>query len=334
VDRQAFAGAITARLSANPLISVVRREMDHIPEGTVIVATGPLTSPPFAAAMATLTGGGNLYFYDAISPIVDGASIDMDHAFFGARYSAESDDYLNCPLSEEEYDSFLRELLDGERVALHAFEKTPFFEGCLPVEVMAERGRETLLYGPMKPVGIIDRRTGRRPFAVLQLRREDREGRMFNLVGFQTKLTYPAQEKAFRFVPALRQARFLRHGSIHRNTYINSPTLLNGGLRLKTDERILFAGQLTGVEGYIESAAMGLVAGISACRFCTGRAFSPPPGETCIGSLLSYITTERENFQPMNMNFGLLEGYRKREKEKAIERALEAAAAWGGEYAH
>jgi methylenetetrahydrofolate--tRNA-(uracil-5-)-methyltransferase len=283
--------------------------------------------------MTTLTGGANLYFYDAISPIVDGTSIDMDHAFFGARYSAGSDDYLNCPLSEEEYGLFLRELLDGERVALHAFEKTPFFEGCLPVEVMAERGRETLLYGPMKPVGIIDPRTGRRPFAVLQLRREDREGRMFNLVGFQTKLTYPAQERAFGSVPALRHARFLRHGSIHRNTYIHSPALLNGALQLKADERIFFAGQLTGVEGYMESAAMGLVAGVSACRFCTGRTFSPPPEETCIGSLLSYITTERDNFQPMNMNFGLLKGYHKKEKEKAVERALEVAAAWGGEYA-
>ncbi len=328
VDRERFAREVTGRLDAHPCVTVVREEVTEIPGGAVIVATGPLTSRPLADLIAARTGAGNLYFYDAISPIVEGSSIDMSKAFFGSRYSDSADDYLNCPLSEEEYGAFFEGLTTGERVALHPFEKIPFFEGCLPVEVMADRGRETLLYGPMKPVGIIDPVTGKRPYAVLQLRREDQEGRMFNLVGFQTRLTFPAQERAFRIVPALQHATFLRHGTIHRNTYINAPAVLDRSLQLKDDGRIFFAGQLTGVEGYMESAAMGLVAGISAWSYVAGRAFSPPPEGTCLGSLITYITTARENFQPMNMNFGLLTNYRKKEKQRAIDNALASLAHW------
>jgi methylenetetrahydrofolate--tRNA-(uracil-5-)-methyltransferase len=328
VDRERFAQQVTDRLLSHPLISIIREEVHQIPEGTVIVATGPLTSEPLADSIASWTGEKHLHFYDAISPIVEGSSIDMSQAFFGSRYSDSGDDYLNCPLSEDEYRAFYEKLLAGERVGFHEFEKAPFFEGCLPVEVMAERGRETLLYGPMKPVGITDPRTGRRPFAVLQLRREDSEGTMFNLVGFQTKLTYPAQEQVFRLVPALRHVSFLRHGSIHRNTYINAPAVLNSRLQLREENRIFFAGQLTGVEGYIESAAMGLIAGISACCYGAGKAFSAPPEDTCIGSLIAYITTARDHFQPMNMNFGLLQNYRKKDKGKALERALASMAAW------
>lgn len=328
VDRNRFSSLITEEIDANPLIRVIREEVRYLPEGIVIVATGPLTSDSLAEKLNILTGEGNLFFFDAISPIISGDSIDLESAFFYSRHKAGSNDYLNCPLTEDEYNLFYNELIKAERVDMRDFEKIPYFEGCLPVEVMADRGRQTLLFGPMKPVGIIDARTGRKPFAVVQLRREDAEGNMYNMVGFQTKLTYREQERVFKLIPALKGATFLRHGSIHRNTYIRSPFLLNKNLQLKRIENIFFAGQITGVEGYVESAAMGLIAGISSYCFQEGSNFQPPPAYTCIGALINYITKENENFQPMNINFGILKGYNKKEKNKVIERALSAISQW------
>lgn len=328
VDRERFSRAITDKITSNPLIRVIREEITDIPKGIAIIATGPLTSDRLAECIRALTGQGHLFFYDAISPIVEGDSIDLEKAFFASRYKDDSNDYLNCPLTEEEYNIFYNALVDAERVELRSFEGTPYFEGCLPIEIMAERGKQTLLFGPMKPVGIVDRRTGKEPFAVIQLRREDSQGRMFNMVGFQTKLTYREQDRVFRLIPALRGAQFLRYGSIHRNTYINSPALLNKALQLKNREDILFAGQITGVEGYIESAAMGLLAGISSLCLKKGIGFFAPPPETCIGALLDYITTEKKDFQPMNINFGILMGYSKREKNRVINNALAFITKW------
>lgn len=328
VDRERFARRITQKIEAHPLIDIIREEVKEIPAGIVIIATGPLTSDALAGKLRELTGFENLNFYDAISPIIDGQTIDMERAFFGSRYMEDSDDYLNCPLTEEEYDAFYDELVKGERVSARTFEKIPYFEGCLPVEVMAERGKQTLVYGPMKPVGLVYTQTGKEPYAVIQLRREDQSGSMYNMVGFQTKLTYQEQERIFRLVPALRESLFLRHGSIHRNTYINSPALLNRNLSLIHNEKIFFAGQITGVEGYIESAANGLVAGLAAYLSSKGKPFLPPPEDTCVGALLNYVATEKNNFQPMNMNFGLLKGYRKREKAKVAEHALSSISMW------
>ncbi len=328
VDREMFSRRVTEDIGSNPRITVVREEMREIPQGVAVIATGPLTSNDLAESIKKRTGVHNLYFYDAVSPIIDGDSIDMDKAFFGSRYLKSADDYLNCPLSQEEYDIFYEELTHAGRVDLKDFEDIPYFEGCLPIEVMAERGKKTLLFGPMKPVGLNDQRHRGNPYAVIQLRRENEEGSMYNMVGFQTKLKYHEQERVFRLVPALRNAVFLRYGSVHRNTYINAPKLLNDKLQLKDDERILFAGQITGVEGYVESTASGLVAGLSAYAMATGRVFIPPPEDTCIGSLLRYVTTEKDNFQPMNVNFGLLKDYNKRQKEKAAARALESIEKW------
>jgi methylenetetrahydrofolate--tRNA-(uracil-5-)-methyltransferase len=328
VDRNRFAQSIDTRLLGSEGCELVQEEVAELPsDGVVIVATGPLTSPALNEHLGNLTGAANLHFFDAVSPILDGSTIDMDSAFFGARYSPDSDDYLNCPLTREEYDRFHDALINARRVDLREFEKTPYFEGCLPVEVMAERGKNTLAFGPMKPVGLRDKRTSGDHHAVIQLRRENASGSLYNMVGFQTKLTYPEQEHVFRLVPALRNAVFFRHGSIHRNTFINAPTVLNG-LQLKTDERIFFAGQITGVEGYMESTAIGLLAGIAALCFQGGIAFPPPEPTTCVGALYRYISTERKDFQPMNINFGLLEGYNKRQKEQVAQRALETIDAW------
>ena len=328
VDREAFAGRITREVEANPRITVLRKEMRDIPEGVVIIATGPLTSNGLTESIKRRTGVHNLYFFDAISPIIDGDSIDMDKAFFGSRYLKGAGDYLNCPLTQEEYDVFYEALIHAGRVDLKDFEGVPYFEGCLPIEVMAERGKKTLLYGPMKPVGLNDQRGEGSPHAVIQLRRENEEGSMYNMVGFQTKLKYQEQERVFRLIPALRNAAFLRYGSIHRNTYINAPELLNEKLQLKDNEQVFFAGQITGVEGYVESAATGLVAGLSGHAALTGRPFAPPPEGTCTGSLVRYLTTKTDNFQPMNINFGLLKGYNKKQKEKAIAGALESIEKW------
>ncbi len=332
VDREIFAKTITEEIEANPYITVIRQEVRDIPDdGAVIIATGPLTSNALTEKLRQITGMDNLFFFDAISPIVDGGTIDLDKAFFGSRYHEESDDYLNCPMTREEYDLFYEAITGAETVDLHSFESTSFFEGCLPIEIMAARGRQTLVYGPMKPVGLKNTKNGKEPYAVLQLRRENTSGTMYNMVGFQTKLTYKEQERVFRMVPALHNAIFLRHGSIHRNTYINSPVLLDNALRLKGLERTFFAGQIAGVEGYVESAAMGLLAGISAHVNAMNRAFLPPPEDTCVGALLNYITTQNNNFQPMNINFGLVKNYRKREKEKVVHNALHAISLWNEE---
>jgi methylenetetrahydrofolate--tRNA-(uracil-5-)-methyltransferase len=329
VDREKFAQRITDEIEGNTRIRVVREEVEEIPSGTVIIATGPLTSDKLTEKIGTLTGKENLYFFDAISPVVDAESVDMGKAFYASRYMEEkNDDYLNCPLTEEEYNLFYEELIKARRIDLREFEKTSYFEGCLPIEVMAERGKQTLLYGPMKPVGLIDEHTGKRPFAVIQLRKENAEGTMFNLVGFQTKLTYQEQDRVLRMVPALKKVLFLRYGSVHRNTYIQSPAVLGESLQFKGNSNLFFAGQITGVEGYIESTAMGLLAGISACSYARGKTFTPPPQDTCVGALLQYITTETNNFQPMNINFGLFKDYRKREKEKTVNKALESIAMW------
>ena len=328
VDRLKFAGRVTEEIVNHPLIDVVRGEIRDIPPGIVVIATGPLTSDSLTDRIKEMTGAQNLSFFDAISPIIDGGSIDPAKAYFGSRYLDHTDDYLNCPFTMEEYDAFYDALVSAQRVAMRDFEKTPYFEGCLPIEIMAERGRKTLAYGPMKPVGLIDPSTGRRPYAVLQLRREDASGSMYNMVGFQTKLTYPEQERVFRMIPGLAHAAFLRHGSIHRNTYLNSPTVLTPALNLTSMERVFLAGQITGVEGYVESVAMGFLAGISASMYLKGAPFQPPPDHTCVGALLKYITTARKNFQPMNINFGLLPDYNKKEKDRTIEQALESISLW------
>ncbi|MBA4416702.1 MAG: methylenetetrahydrofolate--tRNA-(uracil(54)-C(5))-methyltransferase (FADH(2)-oxidizing) TrmFO [Syntrophus sp. (in: bacteria)] len=329
VDRTKFATMITEKIEAHPLIEVIREEVKEMPPGIVIIATGPLTSDGLAERIREITGKENLSFFDAISPIVDGETIDMEKVFFGSRYMEGTDDYLNCPLTRDEYDAFYDALITAERVSLREFEKVPYFEGCLPIEIMAERGRKTLAFGPMKPVGLPDPSTQKRYYAVVQLRREDASGSMYNLVGFQTKLTYKEQERVFGMIPGLHHAAFLRHGSIHRNTYINSPSVLTSSLQCAHMNRIFFAGQITGVEGYVESTAMGLIAGISAYMYLKGIPFEPPPDDTCTSALLQYITTERKNFQPMNVNFGLLKNYNKKEKEKTIHRALESISLWG-----
>jgi methylenetetrahydrofolate--tRNA-(uracil-5-)-methyltransferase len=328
VDRAQFAAHVTQNLLSDEHVRIKREEVRDILKGVSIVATGPLTSDALSKRISTLTGAENLYFFDAISPIVDGTSIDMERAFFGSRYMAGADDYLNCPLTKEEYGTFYEELLSARRVDLRPFEATQYFEGCLPIEVMAERGRQTLAYGPMKPVGIVNPNSKEQPYAVVQLRREDVAGRMYNLVGFQTKLTYPEQDRVFRLIPALKNAIFHRYGSIHRNTFIHSPTVLTASLQLRSNPETFFAGQITGVEGYVESTAMGLVAGISALCFLKQVAFEPPPPDTCVGALVAYITTPRKDFQPMSINFGLLANYSKKKKESVIRNALQSIAAW------
>jgi methylenetetrahydrofolate--tRNA-(uracil-5-)-methyltransferase len=329
VDRQAFASSVTSRLEKRENLKISREEVARIPsEGIVIIASGPLTSPPLAEDIRRMTGEEHLFFYDAIAPIIDGDSLDMMVIFRASRYG-EGSDYLNCPLNAQEYFRFVEELDKGEKVPYREFEKPVHFEGCLPVEEMAARGRETLAHGPMKPVGLRDPRTGRVPYAVVQLRQEDSRGSAYNLVGFQTKLKWKEQERIFRMIPGLEKARFLRFGSLHRNTFIHSPTLLEKTLQVKNDPRIFFAGQITGVEGYVESTAMGLLAGINAAKMAKGDRLIIPPPTTAVGSLVHYITDPRvREFQPMNVNFGLfppLEGrFRGRDKKRALsERALQ-----------
>ncbi len=337
VERETFAREVTRRLEAHPLITVVREEAKEVPtHRPLVVATGPLTSSAFSRALAGLLGEDYLYFYDAIAPIVMGDSIDLDKAFFASRYGkGGEEDYLNCPLTEEEYDRFYQALMEAEKVPLREFEDPRFFSGCMPIEELARQGKETLLYGPMKPVGLVDPRTGKRPFAVVQLRRENREGTLWNMVGFQTRLKWPEQRRVFGLIPALREAEFARYGSIHRNTYINSPRLLEPTLVLKGHAGLFFAGQVTGVEGYMESAATGILAGINAVRWARGQELLVPPDTTMLGALVRYITGyQAGNFQPMNANFGLLPPLerpprRKRERKLAYSRrALETLEAW------
>ena len=284
-----------------------REEIVKIPEeGPVIIATGPLTSPKLSEDISRLIGQEYLYFYDALSPIVDANSIDYDTAFFASRYGKGGADYLNCPMDEKQYYEFIRELNAAEKVPMASFEKPIYFEGCMPVEVLAERGPKTLAFGPLKPVGLPDPRTGKIAFAVVQLRKENKESSAFNLVGFQTKLTYPEQKRIVRMIPGLEKVEFFRFGAIHRNTFINTPGILNNELELKTRPGIYFAGQITGVEGYVESASMGLLASLSAVAKIMGKDYSPPPRDTALGALINYLTTSStKNFQPMNINFGL-----------------------------
>ena len=317
VDRTQFSSRVEALLNQQNL-QVVRDEVKEIPAGTlVLIATGPLTSDALAEKISVFTGKDYLYFYDAISPIVDAATIDSEKTFSASRYQEGDGDYLNCPLTAGEYERFYRALLEGRQVPPREFEDSKFFEGCLPLEVMASRGPKTLLFGPMKPVGLVDPATGKKPHAVVQLRPENLERTAYNLVGFQTKLAWPEQARIFRMIPGLEKAEFLRFGSIHRNTFINAPALLDVTLCLRSNPDIYFAGQITGVEGYIESAAMGLVAGISIWCRLTGKNFDPPPRTTALGALLHHITgSDPSNFQPMNVNFGLFEPLPQRARKK------------------
>lgn len=345
VDRGAFSKAVFDRLSSHPLITFVREEVVSLPsesDGLCIVATGPLTGETLAAQIQELTGSDSLHFFDAIAPIVEAQSVDMSKAWKQSRYDkGDGDDYINCAMSKEEYDAFVDALLTGEKVAFREWEmNTPYFEGCLPIEVMAERGRETLAFGPMKPVGLTNPHTSERPYAVVQLRKENRQGTLLNLVGFQTKLTYGEQKRIFRTISGLENAEFARLGGIHRNTFIRSPEVLDGSLRLKARPNIRFAGQITGCEGYVESASVGLLAGLFAAREASGEKIVPPPVETALGAMLNHITVaaEADLFQPMNINFGLFppppvpEGKKKIKgmdrKRAQSERALNALAEW------
>jgi methylenetetrahydrofolate--tRNA-(uracil-5-)-methyltransferase len=335
VDRQLFSDYVTRKISSHPLITLEHGEVGDLPsEGIVVVASGPLTSDALADSLSLLTGD-RLYFYDAIAPIVSAESLDMTKVFAASRYGkGDGDDYLNCPLNEAEYLCFVENLVAAEKVPGRDFEKIIHFEGCMPVETMAGRGIETLRFGPMKPVGLPDPRTGVEPHAVIQLRAENREKTMYNLVGFQTKLTYGEQRRVFRMIPGLENVDFVRLGSMHRNTFINSPTLLQPTLQLKGDPRIIFAGQITGVEGYVESAASGFLAGIIAA--CLARETAPPlpPPETALGALIGHVTNaDARHFQPMNVNYGLfpeLPGrVKKKEKRQMLaERALAALDIW------
>ncbi len=362
VDRDGFAGEVTARLEAHPLVTIAREEVAGLPPAdweSVIVATGPLTSPALSAAVAGLTGEGELAFFDAIAPIVHAQSIDETIAWRQSRYgktgpAGTGADYINCPLNKDEYEAFIDALLAGEKTSFREWEaNTPYFDGCLPIEVMAERGRETLRFGPMKPVGLDDPRTGRWPYAVVQLRQDNALGTLWNMVGFQTKLRHAEQTRIFRMIPGLQNAEFARLGGLHRNTFLNSPRLLDTNLRLKTHPRLRFAGQITGVEGYVESAAIGLLAGLFAAAERNGATLAAPPPTTALGALIAHITGGHveasgegpRSFQPMNVNFGLFppieeprtgpDGKRIKGKEKGFarkrlmaERALADIGGW------
>ena len=346
VDRDGFAAGVTEALAAEPLVTLVRAEVVGLPpigEGLAIVATGPLTSPALAEDIRRIGGQDQLAFFDAIAPIVHKESVDLDVAWFQSRYDKEGPgggtaDYLNCPLDRDQYEAFIDALLAGEKGDFKAWEtSTPYFEGCLPIEVMAERGRETLRFGPMKPVGLTDPRTGRRAHAVVQLRQDNALGTLYNMVGFQTKLKHAEQVRVFRTIPGLAQAQFARLGGLHRNTFVNSPRLLDPTLRLKAAPHVRLAGQITGCEGYVESAAIGLLAGRFAAAETLGEPILPPPPETAHGALLAHITggAMAETFQPMNVNFGLFppppEGTPKSERKPAMaRRALAALGDWAG----
>jgi methylenetetrahydrofolate--tRNA-(uracil-5-)-methyltransferase len=311
VDRDRFAAEVTEAVRQLPGIEIRREEVRRIPEeGVVIVASGPLTSDALAADIARLTGSDRLYFYDSISPIVETASVDMSIAFRASRYGKSidgTDDYINCPFDREEYERFLEALLEAQAHTPHIPDDVPYFEACLPVEELARRGRDTLRFGPMKPMGLTDPRTGRRPYAVVQLRNENLRSSSYNLVGFQNYLKYPDQARVFRMIPGLANAEFLRYGQIHRNTYINAPALLAPTLQLRSDPRILFAGQISGIEGYVESIATGLLAGRNASALAAGLTPEPMPGATALGSLCRYISgAESKNYQPANITFDLL----------------------------
>lgn len=329
VNRDNFSKYITDKLSSHKNIKIIRKEVISLPDEIAIVATGPLTSDALSDELKKITGIDGLYFYDAISPIIDAETIDYSKVFFQSRYSENNTDYLNCPLTEEEYRRFYEALISADKVTPKPFEETKVFESCMPVEILAERGYRTLLFGPMKPVGLKAPLSGKRPFAVVQLRPENREKTAFNMVGFQTRLKYPEQKRVFRLIPGLENAEFLRFGSIHRNSYINSPAVLNTDLSLKNRNNIFIAGQLTGVEGYLESTASGLLSALSVIKRLRGENFVPPPPATAHGALLRYLCeSSPKNFQPTNINLSLFPGLdiktkSRTEKKKIIaQRAL------------
>jgi len=331
VDRTLFSAGVTKEVHSVPEIEVVREEARRIPgEGIVVIATGPLTSPALAADIEGFLGEEHLHFFDAAAPIVDGASIDMEVAFWASRYDRGDADYINCPMDQAEYNSFRQALVSAEVAQMHEFESIRLFEGCMPVEELARRGRDTLRFGPAKPVGLVDPRTGRRPYAVVQLRRENAPGSLFNIVGFQTRLTRPEQRRVFRMIPGLARAEFIRYGMMHRNTYINGPAHLAPTFSLRRASRVFFAGQITGVEGYLESTASGLVAGINAARMAKQAEPAIFPSQTAIGALCSYVSAPAAGeYQPMNVNFGLLPtpGGAPRRAEKRALQIREARAA-------
>ncbi|EJS71859.1 MULTISPECIES: FADH(2)-oxidizing methylenetetrahydrofolate--tRNA-(uracil(54)-C(5))-methyltransferase TrmFO [Bacillus] len=318
VDRHEFAAKVTEYVKNHPNVTVMNEEITEIPEGPTVIATGPLTSPDLAAQLKELTGEDYFYFYDAAAPIVEKDSIDMNKVYLKSRYDKGEAAYLNCPMTEEEFDRFYEALIAAETVPLKEFEKEIFFEGCMPVEVMASRGRQTLVFGPMKPVGLEDPKTGKTPYAVVQLRQDDAAGTLYNIVGFQTHLKWGPQKEVLQLIPGLENAEIVRYGVMHRNTFINSPNLLRPTYQYKQRDDLFFAGQMTGVEGYVESAASGLLAGINAARLVKGEEPVVLPPVTAMGSMANYITaTNAKNFQPMNANFGLFAPLEKKVKRKA-----------------
>ena len=337
VDREEFAKKVTELIEKEENIELIREEIKEIPEEVpVIIATGPLTSEALAEDIKTFLGEKQLYFYDAAAPIIEKESIDFNIAFYGNRYEQEREkeenielwkkriekkkkSYINLPMNKEEYESFYNELINAEVVTLHDFEKREIFEGCMPIEIMAKRGIDTLRYGPLKPVGFTDKRTGYRPYAIVQLRQDNKEASLYNMVGFQTNLKFPEQKRVFRKIPGLENANFLKYGVMHRNTYIQSTKLLNSKYQLKTNQNIYFAGQITGVEGYVESISSGLVAGINLANQILEKEELILPKETVIGALADYISTEKENFQPMNANFGILPQLPEKIKDKKLK---------------
>ena len=335
VDRYAFSDAVTEQIRSHPNITVIEEEVTEIPaQGTVLIASGPLTSDALADHIQSrFPDQDYLHFFDAVAPLVTFESVDMDKAWFGSRYNKGTADYINCPMSMEEYDAFWRELCSAKEAQLHGFEDQNVFEGCMPVEVMGRRGHDTLCYGPLKPVGLPDPRTGREPYAVVQLRKDNADGSIYNMVGFQTHLTWPEQKRVFSMIPGLEQAEFIRYGVMHRNTYINSPKLLNRYYQVIQEPRLTFAGQITGVEGYVESAASGLVAAVELAHRLLGLPPVDFPRETALGALAHYVSNPTVvDFQPMNINFGIIPplGYKvkgKRNKNAALsQRALELLA--------
>lgn len=329
VDRHDFAARVTEQVKNHPNVTVINEEVTDIPEGPTVIATGPLTSEALSGKLKELSGEDYLYFYDAAAPILEKDSIDMNKVYLKSRYDKGEAAYLNCPMTEEEFDRFYEALTTAETVPLKEFEKEIFFEGCMPIEVMANRGKKTMLFGPMKPVGLEDPKTGKRPYAVVQLRQDDAAGTLYNIVGFQTHLKWGPQKEVIRLIPGLENAEIVRYGVMHRNTFINSPKVLRATYQFKNRDELFFAGQMTGVEGYVESAASGLVAGINAARLVKGEDPIEFPHETAIGSMARYITTANpKSFQPMNANFGLFPELpekirgKKERNEKHAERAL------------
>jgi methylenetetrahydrofolate--tRNA-(uracil-5-)-methyltransferase len=317
VDRHEFAALVTDRVKGHPNVAVITDEVTEIPAGPTIIATGPLTSKALSEQLKALTGEEYLYFYDAAAPILEKDSIDMDKVYLKSRYDKGEAAYLNCPMTEEEFDRFYDALIEAETVPLKEFEKEIFFEGCMPIEVMAKRGKKTMLFGPLKPVGLEDPKTGKRPHAVVQLRQDDAAGTLYNIVGFQTHLKWGPQKEVLKLIPGLENAEIVRYGVMHRNTFINSPKMLKPTYQYKEREDLFFAGQMTGVEGYVESAASGLLAGINAANYVLGEELLVLPHETAMGSMARYITTANpDNFQPMNANFGIFAELPERIKNK------------------